>query len=73
LSQVGLTELAAHDADEYVTIAKGLAGDLDRLREIRAGLRDRMAASPLLDGAAFAREFETALREMWRASYASGN
>ena len=66
LSNAGLPELAARDADEYVAIAQGLARDRDRLAALRGGLRARMAASPLLDHARFARGFEAALRTAWR-------
>jgi len=66
LTQVGLTDLAAADLDRYVTIAAALAGDLPRLRELRRGFRDRMRASPLLDGAGVTRELEAAYREIWR-------
>jgi predicted O-linked N-acetylglucosamine transferase (SPINDLY family) len=54
LSNVGLTETIAGDFDQYVDLAVRLAGDLPRLAELRAGLRDRMAASPLCDGGQFA-------------------
>jgi predicted O-linked N-acetylglucosamine transferase (SPINDLY family) len=54
LSNVGLTETIARDLDEYVELAVVLAGDLPRLAALRAGLRDRMAASPLCDGKRFA-------------------
>ena len=54
LSNVGLTETIAHDLDEYVELAVSLAGDLPRLAVLRAGLRERMAASPLCDGKRFA-------------------
>ena len=39
LSNVGLTELVAHSEDQYVTIASALAGDGERLKELRATLR----------------------------------
>src|ERR1035437_1012063 len=35
LTNVGLTELVAKDADDYVEIAAGLAGDLPRLETMR--------------------------------------
>ena len=54
LSSVGLTETIARDLDEYVELAVSLAGDLPRLAALRAGLRQRMAASPLCDGKRFA-------------------
>ncbi|HYD29373.1 MAG TPA: tetratricopeptide repeat protein [Azospirillaceae bacterium] len=66
LSNVGLTETIARDLDEYVDIAVSLATDLPRLAAIRAGLRNRMAASPLCDGERFARNFEAAMRQIWR-------
>jgi predicted O-linked N-acetylglucosamine transferase (SPINDLY family) len=62
LSTIGMTETIAGSREEYVEIAVGLAGDLPRLAEIRAGLRQRMAASPLCDGKRFARQFLEVLR-----------
>lgn len=66
LSNLGLPGLAARSADEFVTIAAGLAADLPRLAELRRGLRARMKASPLMDGPRFARNLEAAYRQMWR-------
>ncbi|HEX6979198.1 MAG TPA: tetratricopeptide repeat protein, partial [Alphaproteobacteria bacterium] len=66
LTSVGLTELIADGPERYLEIAASLASDRDRLRRLRAELRERMAASPLCDGARFARNFEAALRTMWR-------
>ena len=66
LNSVGLTELVARSADEYVELAKQLAGDLPRLEKLRTGLRQRMLASPLTDGPRFARSVEAAYRQMWR-------
>ncbi len=66
LSAVGLDELVAATPADYVAKAAALAGDLDRLEAMRAGLRDRMAASPLCDQAGLARAVEDAYRTMWR-------
>ena len=66
LSNIGLPELVGHSEDEYVRIAVNLAGDLPRLAELRATLRQRMQASPLMDAPRFARNMEAAYRTMWR-------
>jgi predicted O-linked N-acetylglucosamine transferase (SPINDLY family) len=66
LSTVGLPELAAHDREQFIQVAKSLAQDFPRLAAKRAGLRERMEKSPLMDGRRFARAMEAAYREMWR-------
>jgi predicted O-linked N-acetylglucosamine transferase (SPINDLY family) len=66
LSNVGLTETIAHDLDEYVELAVNLAADLPRLAGLRAGLRQRMSASPLCDGKRFAAHLESILRDVWQ-------
>ena len=45
-------------------LAADLATDPDRLAMLRSGMRDRLAASPLLDGDGFARAVETAFAEV---------
>jgi len=65
LSNVGLTELIAHTPEEYIAIAVALARDPARLAGLRAGLRQRMQASPLMDGAQYAKDVEAAFRGMW--------
>jgi protein O-GlcNAc transferase len=66
LAQVGLERLICDDADDYVATAVQLAEDLNRLRTLREGMRDRMRVSPIMDERGFARRFEAALRDMWR-------
>ncbi len=66
VSNAGLPELVARDADDYVAIASRLAADRDRLAALRASLRARLAASPVCDGARYAWSLEAAFREMWR-------
>jgi predicted O-linked N-acetylglucosamine transferase (SPINDLY family) len=66
LANLGLRELIAADAREYVDKARELALDPQRLAALRAGLRARFAASPLMDYRGFARALESAYRRMWR-------
>ena len=65
LSAVGLMELVATSPADYIRVAAGLANDPEKLRSLRAGLRDRMKQSPLLDGVSLARRIEEAYRRMW--------
>jgi len=65
LSNVGVPELVARDAEQYVRIGVDLAHDWSRLCELRATLRDRMQNSPLMDAGRFTRNLEAAYREMW--------
>jgi predicted O-linked N-acetylglucosamine transferase (SPINDLY family) len=66
LTNVELTELIADTQDDYVRIAAQLAGDLDYLRNLREGMRDRMRSSPLMDAPRFTRNLEQAFRDMWK-------
>ncbi|MEI9942462.1 MAG: tetratricopeptide repeat protein [Pseudomonadota bacterium] len=63
---LGLPELIAHSADEFVERAVVLASDLERLRTLRAELRPRLEASPLGDAPRFARQLEALYRTAWR-------
>jgi predicted O-linked N-acetylglucosamine transferase (SPINDLY family) len=66
LSNLKLTELAAHTHEQFVRIAVELANDLPRLNELRSTLRPRMLHSPLMDAPRFTRNVEAAYRAMWR-------
>jgi predicted O-linked N-acetylglucosamine transferase (SPINDLY family) len=65
LRHVGLEALVSETPDGYVRAAASLARDLVALNELRAGLRQRVASSPLGDAPRFARDFEATLREAW--------
>ncbi len=67
LVNLDLQEWIATTPQQYVETAAHLASDLSRLAELRAGLRERMAASPILDAGGFTRNLEAAYREMWQA------
>jgi predicted O-linked N-acetylglucosamine transferase (SPINDLY family) len=66
LNNVGLGELVASTAEDYVRIAADLAKDPARLAELRGGLRQRMREAPLMDDKRFARDVEAAYRQMWK-------
>jgi protein O-GlcNAc transferase len=65
LARVGLNEWAVDTPKEYVALAVRLAGELDNLARLRAGLRDRMLPT-LCDAQGFTRGLEAAYRAMWR-------
>jgi predicted O-linked N-acetylglucosamine transferase (SPINDLY family) len=71
LRNAGLTELITRTPDEYVRAAVELATDRARLAGLRAGLRDRLRASPLLDATGFARAVEQAFDAMWERAVAA--
>jgi predicted O-linked N-acetylglucosamine transferase (SPINDLY family) len=62
---LGMPELAAQTADEYVAIASDWARDAARNEAARRTLRSRMQAGPLMDAARFARHLEAAYRHLW--------
>jgi protein O-GlcNAc transferase len=66
LGSLGLGELVASTAEQYVEIAVALAGDLKRLEQLRTSLRNRFDRSSLRDERRFAAKFEEALRTAWR-------
>ncbi len=65
LEGFGHPEWVAHSEEEYIEKAVALASDWTRLAMLRGGLRAEMEASPLMDGAGFARKVEVAYREMF--------
>jgi protein O-GlcNAc transferase len=61
-----LKDLAVESDQAYVATAVGLANDLPRLAQLRAGLRSRMQNSALMDARQFARDMEQNYRALWR-------
>lgn len=66
LNAAGLRALAAESDQQFVDRARDLAADPTELARTRARLRERMSASPLCNGPAFALRFEAALADMWQ-------
>lgn len=71
LTHVGLPELVAKDRQGYIDKAVSLGKDLDALAKLRSGLREKFAASPVMDASRLARGLEKAYREAWQAYCAS--
>jgi len=65
LSHVDLSECITGSVDEYIEKAVQLAGDIQKLQVLRAGLRDRMAESNITNAKRITRSLETAYRDMW--------
>ena len=63
LHSAGLDELIATDSQAYVAIAVALANDEAHRRTLRTGMRERLAASALLDHAGFTRKLEQVYRD----------
>lgn len=66
LDGLGLADWIAGSVDDYVAKACAKAVEVEALRDLRAGLRTRMQASPVMDGKGFAASMEQLYREAWR-------
>jgi len=71
LHTLGLDDLVAGSAQDYAAIAQQLARDVDKLESLRRTLRERVRASPLMQGARFTRHLEEAYLQMWQAALAA--
>lgn len=65
MTNAGLPQWVAQDADDYVARAVSHASDLPGLATLRCGLRQQMQTSPIFDAGRFAQAFQLALRGMW--------
>lgn len=66
LTNAGLPQLVAGSWEGYIDTALRLAADLPALAQLRATLRERLRASPLLDAQGFTRDLEALYRDAWR-------
>jgi predicted O-linked N-acetylglucosamine transferase (SPINDLY family) len=67
LSNLGLKNLAARSPRQFARVAADLAHDRERLAALRSTLRERLIHAPLMDARTFARNIETAFRQIWQA------
>ena len=65
LRTVGLPELVSDSQESYYALARALATDAVRLREIRLRLSELRYTSPLFDTAKFARDLESVFVKIW--------
>ncbi len=65
LYNLGMDDWVAADADTYLALAIHWSENLSELARLRAGLRDRLQGSPLLDGKKFAQRWQDALWALW--------
>jgi predicted O-linked N-acetylglucosamine transferase (SPINDLY family) len=72
LTAVGHPEWIAATQADYVRVAAQLGRDVERRTALRSSLRDEMRWSPLMDQAAQAGRFGSALRQAW-SSWCSRN
>lgn len=61
LTNLSMADFIAQTPDEYVRIAIELARDMEKLAEIRRGLRERMRQSPVMDAIGYTRSLESLL------------
>ena len=72
LVNAGLAQFVAEDERQYLDIALRLAGAVPELADLRRGLRERLARSPLLDAPRFVAALEQLYRAAWRGAAGAG-
>jgi protein O-GlcNAc transferase len=60
----GLSDFAANDEDDWLLRAQELAGQIERLNELRATMRNRLAQSELCDSTGAARALESVYEQV---------
>ena len=67
LTHIGLADFVVSSEEQYVDVAAALGRDVPRLGALRAGMRQRIQASGLLDAPRYTRGLEDLYRAAWRA------
>lgn len=65
LTRLGLTGWIAESEEQFLQIGQYAAQNMDSLKNVRMGLREKFRNSPLGKGEVIARDMEAAYREMW--------
>jgi len=65
LSAAGIPEFAATNTTDFIQLAKYYAENIPELADLRASLRERVAASQLTDASEFTRQLEQLYRNAW--------
>jgi protein O-GlcNAc transferase len=65
LTAAGLKDFCVSSPEEYVALAVSWSQRRDELAQLRLGLRDKVAASPLYDADRFARNMSNELVRLW--------
>jgi predicted O-linked N-acetylglucosamine transferase (SPINDLY family) len=63
---LGLADFVASSRESHVATALRVASDLDRLAQLRGGMRELMVRSGMSDGRVWASAVEDAYRRIWR-------
>ena len=63
---LGMSDWIAKDKENFIIKASAFCSDLNKLSDIRAGLREKALNSPLFDSKKFAEDFHGALWKMWK-------
>jgi predicted O-linked N-acetylglucosamine transferase (SPINDLY family) len=66
MTTLEMTDWVADTPAEYVGLAARKARDLEALRRLRAGLRERLDASPIGDNRAYVSAVESQYRQLWQ-------
>ncbi len=65
LTNAGFPQWVTDNWEDYKNVAVQLSSDIDKLAEIRAGLRQKLLNSPVCDARRFANNLTQAFRQMW--------
>ncbi len=72
LKNVGLDFCCAYDYEEYMEKAVALASDFELLDALHLGLRNMMAASPVMDKEGYMQGLEQGYKKIWQQYMAGG-